>query len=418
MPKTGSTNFQLALSHYSDLSLVRGAHLARNISSHITADDFLDIFPSSIVGKPFTFSIMRSPFSWAVSAFNYGSRKELNSPAHKKSRRGGATSDWSFDDFLSFWEENKEFKKTQSDFLFRNDGSPLDAILRLEHIKNDICSIKNILPNDFDVNACFEKQYNKSVNVKMTVSNLTKSQKLRLKVLLARDLALYDSLPHNDVLRNTSNIQKCSNECSVKFTKWLDKNRPIIAAEGYYSVGMNLYRDGENRNALAMFENARHLDPEILGFSGIILLLYRVLGLTSQWEAEHRVLNDSRHIHPKVVEFSRFIIPIYKVLGLTKRVTELENHSNSLISCALIGYETAYWKYRNGDFQAAYDLILNVLDFSVGRPKDFLLLADCATHLSSEEVKFVATKLIDAKIRFANNETFSNMLNKIDGRYK
>jgi tetratricopeptide (TPR) repeat protein len=417
VPKTGSINFQSALSYHSDLTLIRGAHLAGKIYSHIRADQFFDIFPSNVIGHPFTFSIMRSPFSWAVSSFNYGSRKELQSPAHSKNHRRSQR-DYSFDQFLSFWEENAKSKKTQSDFLFLDDGSPLDAILRLENIHDDIKPIKHKLPNDFDVDACFKKQLNKSVNVSMSVSKLTKSHKQRLEVLLAKDIELYESLPYFDISENTKDNKECRDEDSVEILKWLDENRPIVAAEGCYSKAMNQYREGENETALELFEKARYLHPGIAGLSGRLLLLYRVLGLEARWETEQKMLEKARHIHPRIAKYSELIISFCGVLGLKSQwITALENHSNSEVSDAIMGYETAYWKYNNREFKAAYELILNILAFSEGRPKDFLLLARTATNLSSAEVEIVAQILKEARTRFSDNMSFPEILSKIDRRY-
>ncbi|NRB65664.1 MAG: hypothetical protein HRU40_22045, partial [Saprospiraceae bacterium] len=360
--KTGSTNFQTALIPYADLALVRGMKNSGDFYSHITAEDFFNIFPRDIVGDPFTFSIMRNPFSMVVSHFNYMSRKELQIPLHPLAHL--SCRDLNFDQFLSFIEQNTESVPMQSKFLFKADGSKLDSILRLENIVSEMKGIKHLLPNGFDIEACFKKTRKKSINVRMSTSNLTKSHKQCLNDLLAKDLELYESISRYITEENTEDRVRNDNQSSIRFLKWLESNRPIIAAENHCSKALHWRSEGDDRKALEMLEKARDLDPKVAGVSGVIASLYRRLGLNSQWERE------------------------------------AENCANAATSDAITGFEGAYWHFSNRNFKAAYELILNVLRYSEGTTKDFLLLARSATNLSSKEVKNILPILNEAKIKF------------------
>jgi hypothetical protein len=374
-PKTGSTNFQAGLAPYSDLAQMRGRNHAGDSFSHLNCSQFFDLFPREVVGNPFTFSIMRDPFSRVVSAFNYRSRKELQNPKHLSAAR--STANLTFDQFLTYLEKYESEAITQSRFLYRSEGVPLDVILRLEHIIDDIEKIEHLLPLAFDAKNCFSKKLNKSENTRMLASSLTREQKYRLELLLAKDLELYESISTRDVPK-LEKLTPSDNE-SKKFINWLDTNRPHIAAENYFSHALRLRK--ENLQSLEMFEKSRSLNPAIAGVNGMIASIYRKLDDKNMWGQE------------------------------AKKCAQMDYSDN------ISGYEGALWLFQQKKIHAAYRLITQVLDCSGGTPKDFILLAKITSNLTPDIIETTKIILTAAKEKYSDNNQFAQSLKNINSRF-
>ncbi len=343
--------------------------------SHVTAQDFFNWFPEDVVGRPFTFSIMREPIARTISVYNFRSRKALLDPSHPNHQL--STAHLSFDEFISSIEADIGIANLQSEYLFLPSGEVLDSIIRLENALSDIKSITPILPIEFNAEECFSKRLNKSTNIKMTEEDLNKSQRLRLEILLKPDLELYESTP--SMISNTRIPGAATKdvEADRKFVEWATKEQPEIIAESLFCSALNLWRNREQERALAILNKIDALQPHLTGLSGLRALLYKQLGRKKEW------------------------------------TEEAEKCSRELTYDGITYFEGASWLYEQKKYQDAFEVIMGLLNYSDGTMKDYILLAKCTSKLSPGEFDLILPLLEQALERFSSYTHFVEQLKNL-----
>lgn len=97
---------------------------------HITCENLKEIIPAKVFNNYLKFAIVRNPFDWQVSLYNYA----LKDPRHHEHEL--TKSFKSFDKYLE-WRIDGNFS-LQSDFIYSKDGELLvDEILKFENLDVD-----------------------------------------------------------------------------------------------------------------------------------------------------------------------------------------------------------------------------------------------------------------------------------------
>ncbi|QEU08114.1 sulfotransferase family 2 domain-containing protein [Paracoccus yeei] len=177
-PKAGSTAIEAALEALANVAVQRPAALKHTNLAHYRSH--IEPWLQATAGEGFTtVALMREPIDWLRSWYRFRLRDDMDDPDH-------AMTGVSFADFAQAYagHEDREIG-SQSGFLTR-DGDRVDRIFRYE----DIEAFTHFLEDRLDCAISLPR-----VNVPPAVDvSLDEPQETRLRQVMERDVALYDSL--------------------------------------------------------------------------------------------------------------------------------------------------------------------------------------------------------------------------------
>ena len=128
--KTAGTSVGSALRPYLNFLHQKGVHA--------TAADYVDVLGASFEDY-FTFCVVRNPYDWMVSLFEY----IRGEPAHFQY---DLVSPMSFDEFVDFHNSTNGFK--QSDWVYIEGKRNMSFVARFESLAEDFAKITDILDLD------------------------------------------------------------------------------------------------------------------------------------------------------------------------------------------------------------------------------------------------------------------------------